>query len=80
MEMGEVVPASTHEPVPTFTWYFVIAAPPLDPAVNATEADPVPSVPISAVGAEGVVRGVNEDDVDDASPAPSEFTARSFTV
>ena len=32
------------------------------------------------LGADGVVRGVNESDATDSAPEPTEFTARNFTV
>ena len=58
----------------------LIAAPPSDPAVNAIEAEPLPAVATSEVGAAGVVAGVNDEDATEAAPLPATFTARSFTV
>ena len=59
-------------------WYLVMAEPPFAPGVNARDTCPSPAVTTSAVGADGVVRGVTLT-ASDAAPDPTEFRARSFT-
>ena len=48
--------------------------------MNEIEAEPSPGVAFNEVGADGVVRGVNEPDASEAAPEPTTFTARNFTV
>ena len=80
---GDVVPAAASaqdEPALIEYWYFVIAEPLFEPAVNAIDAVVLPGVATSDVGADGTVNGVNEEEAADAVPAPATFTARNFTV
>ena len=58
----------------------LIDAPPSAPAVKLTDALPEPGVALNEVGADGVVRGVNDPDASEAAPEPAVFTARNFTV
>ena len=60
-------------------WWLVIAAPPFAPAVKAIEAEPLPAVATSPVGADGTLRGVTATEAD-AAPAPAALAARSCTL
>ena len=54
-------------------WYFVIEAPPLNPAVKVMEAEALPGVVLRPVGADGALTaavGVT-DTADDAVPPPA---------
>ena len=71
MLMGEVVPAAaSYQLVPSLVvyWYFVIEAPPSEPAVKAIEAVVSPGVAESEVGAAGAVT------------EPTSFSTRLFDV
>jgi hypothetical protein len=59
----------------------VIAAPPLSAGgVHSTTACVLPAVPITDVGAPGVVRGVIVEDALDAEPAPAALVAVTVKV
>ena len=82
MLTGEDVPATASiqfVPPSVEYWYFVIAEPPVEPAVKAIDAEPLPGVATSDVGAAGVVTGVT-DTAADETPLPTAFTARSRTL
>ena len=51
-----------------------------DGAAKATEAEPLPAVADTAVGAPGTVDGVTGDEADDAAPAPSPLVAVTVKV
>jgi hypothetical protein len=60
MARGEdVLVASVHEPFPTLYWYFVMGEPPSYPEAKAIEAEPLPAVATSPVGALGAVTGMS---------------------
>ena len=57
----------------------MIDAPPVAPAVNANDTEPSPGVAARPVGADGVVRGV-DDTAGETAPSPMLFTARNLMV
>ena len=57
----------------------LIALPPFDPAVNEMDAEALPYAAEREVGADGVVLGVTDAEVD-AAPAPLTFTAFNVTL
>ncbi len=60
----------------------MIALPPLDGAVQLTDADPLPAVAVTPVGAPGDERfaGVTALEADDAGPVPTALVADTVNV
>jgi len=69
------------EPMNGVTVYVVIVLPPLlTGAVQLTEAEPLPAVAVTPVGAPGSAFGVTELDGDDAAPVPLALVADTVNV